>query len=443
VFSRDHIVAKLGDANYRVLRGIFLVFVFMVLGRLAGLLKEMVIAYRHGVGEVVDIYVFGFVVVSWIPVIFQSIGQSILVPLFSKLDETRRGAFFTELLLVTLLAGAMVCLVIFVFAGDFIRLLAPGFSYSAVESAELFARVISPSVVLLMLVTVFSAELLAKEQHANTLTEAVPAIVLFLFVLAWPVSRPPLEPFAFGTLAGLFCQLIILILISRPQITTGIFTSADQGSVWRDVAAALSVLGVGAMIMAIAKPVDQIVAARFGEGGVSTLSYASRVLALGIGLGTTMVTRALLPVLSDGGQSDSARLAITRQWTLIMFFTGVVGAAIVWWFVPPVVGLLFERGAFTSHDTLAVSSLVRYGLLQIPFILVGMVVVQLFTSIRDYKTVAISGVVGAIVKVLTVLPLASMLGLPGVMLSSAIMYLSTFLYLLFQYRAKRHSLQLV
>lgn len=437
---RENLHERLGDSNYRILRGIVLVFFFMVLGRLAGLLKEMVIAYRHGVSEVVDVYVFTFVVVSWIPVVFQSIGQSILVPLFRRLDPEKRRIFFSELLLVTILFGIGVCLFLFFCAGSIIQLLASGFSPETMDSATSFIRLISPSVVLLMIVTIFSAELLSREHHSNTLAEAAPALVLFVTVLAWPLDRPPLEPFAFGTLFGLVLHCLILVWISQPTLTKKLFSPDGHGGIWRELGAAMTVLGVGAIIMAVAKPLDQMVAARFGEGAVALLSYSMRTLALGIGLGMTMVSRALLPVLSDTSNSVTTRFRITRQWTLYMLVIGVLGVLAAWGVIPSLVQVVFERGAFTADNTVQVSNLVRYGLFQVPFILVGMVIVQLFTSLGEYRIVAISGIVGAIVKLVTIVPMASFLGLPGIMLSSAVMYFGTFLYLGFMYQQRRKSI---
>lgn len=40
---------------------------FVLLGKLAGAVKEMAVAYRYGVSGVVDAYQLAFTVVTWIP----------------------------------------------------------------------------------------------------------------------------------------------------------------------------------------------------------------------------------------------------------------------------------------------------------------------------------------------------------------------------------------
>lgn len=428
---------RVGDSNVRVLRGIVLVFCFMVLGRVAGLAKEMAIAHRYGIGGTVDIYVFVFVIISWIPVVFQSIGQSVLVPLFGKLDAQKRQLFFSELLVVTFALGAVLCLVLVHSAHHLINFLAPGFSTEMQSLAVGFTRTIAPAAILLLMITVLSSELLSRERHSNTLAEVVPAIVLFIFVVIWPQDRPSLEPFAIGILVGLGLHLLVLLYISRPRLPRGMFSKKSRNSAWSDMRSSMSILALGALVLGVAKPVDQIMAARLGEGAVSQLSFAVRILALGIGLGTTMVTRALLPVLSDKANSVASRFVIARQWTALMLVASSMGIVLAWWFTPAFVAVIFERGAFTGDDTLAVAGIVRFGLLQVPFILSGMVIVQLFASMQEYRVIAVSGAVGAAIKMMAIIPMVTFFGIQGIVLSSTLMYAGTFGYLIFRYKKRR------
>jgi putative peptidoglycan lipid II flippase len=51
-------------------------------------------------------------------------------------------------------------------------------------------------------------------------------------------------------------------------------------------------------------------------------------------------------------------------------------------FAPTIVGLLFERGAFHHEDTLRVAHVLRFGALQIPFYILGIVTARVIVSMQ-------------------------------------------------------------
>ena len=56
------------DDHQRIFRGAVPVALFLVLGKVAGALKEMTVAYRYGVNDAVDTYQFTMTMATWLPV---------------------------------------------------------------------------------------------------------------------------------------------------------------------------------------------------------------------------------------------------------------------------------------------------------------------------------------------------------------------------------------
>jgi len=79
--------------NQRVFRGMLAVSAFVMIGKLAGAGKEIGIAWRFGVGEIVDIYVIAFVIINWAPSVLASALNSVYVPLIRTLPENQRLRF--------------------------------------------------------------------------------------------------------------------------------------------------------------------------------------------------------------------------------------------------------------------------------------------------------------------------------------------------------------
>ena len=80
-----------------VAKNMFFVGVFLLIGKFAGAGKEMAVAYRFGVGGIVDTYVLAYTVVMWIPSIWTSIATSTLVPLTNSNKDDNKSLFHSEL----------------------------------------------------------------------------------------------------------------------------------------------------------------------------------------------------------------------------------------------------------------------------------------------------------------------------------------------------------
>ena len=119
------------------------------------------------------------------------------------------------------------------------------------------------------------------------------------------------------------------------------------------------------------------------------------------------------------------------KWSVLMLAAGFAAALAAWVLTPIGVALLFERGAFTAADTEIVASVLRWGLLQVPFYFGVLVLVQLLASQQRYSLIALIAVFNFTLKAVLNFVLAPRLGLQGIMLATACMYaLSYICYLL-------------
>ncbi len=128
------------------------------------------------------------------------------------------------------------------------------------------------------------------------------------------------------------------------------------------------------------------------------------------------------------GDVDRTR-RIASQWAALVGLIGAAVAAIGLIWAPWIVKSLFERGSFGVHDTERVATLLRYGVLQLPFYLAGLVFVSLHSSRGGYRVILFSGLLGLSLKMVTIWLLVGSLGLPALMISAAVMYLGNMLLL--------------
>jgi peptidoglycan biosynthesis protein MviN/MurJ (putative lipid II flippase) len=275
---------------------------------------------------------------------------------------------------------------------------------------------------------VYAARLQAREKHVNTLLECVPAVVLLGFVLAWHDAGSP-APLIWGSTLGFILQAVILgVLSGRADKIRARLSFSLSSPQWPHMYRAIGVFMIGQLIMSLATPLDQYFVAGLGDGAIATLGYASRVLALIVSMGAVAIGRATLPVLSEllsAGDNARAR-SIALKWSLLMLAIGSVAAVVAWFLAPMVVKLLFQRGAFSAADTVAVSGLFRWGLIQIPFYFAVLVLVQLFASEGRFKAMAVIAAANFAVKAVANYFLIRWFGITGVVLATGVMGASSF-----------------
>jgi putative peptidoglycan lipid II flippase len=419
-----HHLANPDSYHRRIAEGLLWVSIFVLLGKLAGAAKEMTIAWRYGVSATVDAYVFVFNLVNWPVSVWFSILTVVLVPLAARLrndNPAELPRFRGELLAFTLLLGVGLGALFWFGLPTLLGAGRAGLTGESLDQALAMAGPLSLMLPLGLVVSLFSAWMMAGGRHRNTLIEAVPALVILLALLLPPGWLP--DPLIWGTVAGLALQLAGLAWPLRRAGELAPPSAAFQSPAWRGFWGGIGIMAVGQVLMSFVGIIDQFFAADLGQGALSTLGYANRILALVLGMGATAIGRATLPVFSEAHANGGIDVnALAMYWAKLMFVLGMGALLIGWIAAPGVVSLLFERGAFTPDDTKAVTRVFRYGLVQVPFYASALTLVNLFAGQKRYYVLLVSGAVGLAIKVIAATALVKFMQLDGLVLSTAAVY---------------------
>ncbi|MBS0425521.1 MAG: polysaccharide biosynthesis C-terminal domain-containing protein [Proteobacteria bacterium] len=421
---RSHL-ANPESHHRRIAKNFLLVSSFILIGKVAGAAKEMTIAWRYGISETVDAYVFVLTLILWPVSIWFSILTIVLVPLVARLrinNPLEIPRFMSELMGSTFILGILLSMLIYFIFPYILNAGWTGLSVSTLHLANKFSNGLAPLALLGVVISLFSAWLLASGHHRNTLFEAIPALVLFgtlLLPTTWVA-----EPLLWGTLAGIAFQLAALSVPLKQRGELQLPHFRFNSPAWKGFWNAIGILAISQTLMDFASIIDQLTAANLGTGAISTLSYSNRILALLLSLGALAISRAILPVFSDihaRGTGGLKRIAF--QWGVWMFLLGIGAFLITWLLSPWIVAILFERGEFSTTDTKIVSEVLRWGLIQVPFYFAGLVMVQLLASKQRYGVIAFFAITNLFVKIFCNLILAEWMGVPGIALATSIMYM--------------------
>lgn len=423
-------LSGLHSDHRRIASGAFRVAIFLLLGKAAGAFKEMAVAYRYGVSDVVDAYQFTMTLANWLPVTIVGALSVVLIPVLvhARDDSRAMRRFLGELQAWVLVVGVILAAATYVAWPWVLEWAGAGLDADTRRMSMQLTLAFAPAALLTLMTGLSAARLRARERHINTLLDSVPAVVILAWVLlaATPVDVGPL---LWGTLVGYAIQSAWLMWLAARA--DGIFGrprfgfSAEQ---WPDLVRAAGVMMVGQVAMSFVGPIDQYTAANLGGNANATLGYAARLLSLLLGLGAASVGRAALPVLADvqrrGDVERARRLAL--KWSALMAAGGGIVTLVGWLLAPWMVSLLFERGAFTADDTQRVAEVMRWGLLQVPFYFGVLVLVQLLASQNRYRIMASIAVANFLLKAVMNQVLAPVMGVNGIMLATSLMYLLSY-----------------
>jgi len=422
-FLETHL-GSLRAEHLSIARGMAWVFLFVALGRLAGAAREIAIAARYGTSEIVDAYLFVFNLLTWPVAVWFSVLSVVLVPVAARLrqSEPKELASMQGALLVASLAiGSVLGVAVW---GLLSILLASSVLVLPASTAALARDMLvwlTPLVPLGFVAGLYSAWLMAIGRYANTLMEAVPPLVILAVVMGAVSSGA--APLVWGTLIGFALHLVVLggylgrlKALARPRLSS---PSRHWQAFWWSV----GVMTIGQALSTASGVIDQVMAAPLGAGAIATLGYASRILALIVGLIAVAVSRVTLPVFSNMRAANDPRLLrLSLNWACLLFVAGSIGAILTYWLAPWGVAVLFERGAFTAEDSRAVAHVFSFALPQLPFYCAGLVLTTHLVAKGQYWTLTSIGAVNLAVKVAANWALIPVFGVAGITLATGVMY---------------------
>ncbi len=337
----------------------------VMLSRVLGLARELILAALFGAGRGMDAYITAYRAPNLLRDLFAEGALSVaFVTVFSKLMVERDAEAAWELArkMATLVLVFMSAVVVvgIIFAGPLIGILAPGFDAEKSAFAVELTRIMFPFILLVSLAALAMGMLNARNVFA------VPALASSFYnlgsifggvTIAWLID-PSFGPralvgMAIGTLIGGFLQMAVQFPSLR---NVGFRFDFDFG--WRDPQVRrVLLLMLPAVIAASAVQVNVMInsvfASYLGDGAVSWLSYAFRLMQLPLGIFGVAIATVTLPAVSKiaaGGDMAHFRATLAKALRLALFLTlpATVGLVMM---SDPIIALIYERGKFSAADT--------------------------------------------------------------------------------------------
>ena len=379
--------------------------------RVAGLIRDVFTTNLLGASVSHDI----FVVVLKIPNVFrrffaEGAFSQAFIPIYSdylgREDEQQGQEFLNALAGLLLSALFFFTVLALIFAPFFILIFAPGFYFESAkqELAVNLLRIMFPYLGLISLVAFASG---IQNSHSKfSIPAATPLIFNFSLILAASMVAPkmdiPVMALAWGVLLAGVLQLLFqiapLAAIKKIPIPRLDFNNAGQKKFLILILPAILAGGIAQINLLV----DTIFASLLVTGSPTWLYVSDRLIQFPLGIFAIAIGTVLLPTLSKSfARNDlfAFNSQLEKAFKLIFFLSvpSVIGLII---FAEPLIGTIFQRGAFLWVDVRQSSlSLIAFAT-GLPFFMAMKVLVPAFFSRQDTKTPMIIALLSLILNII-------------------------------------------
>ena len=328
-----------------------------LLSRVLGFVREIMLATAFGAGAAMDAFLVALQIPNFGRRMFaEGAFSQAFVPVFTETKTKEDHAAARDLVAVVggTLGGvlALITLIGCLAAPVLVWLFASGFAATP-EKQALAGELLRWTFPYLMFISLTSMAGGVLNAYGRFAVPAFTPVILNLcligsaFVDAGSVQVLAYAVFLAGILQFAFQlpSLWTLRLLPRPRWGWG------DGRVRRIVRLMAPVL-IGSSIAQISLLINSNLSTHFGDGSVSWLYYANRLMEFPLGIFGIAVGTAILPALAaQHAKSDAQQFSATLDWSLrTILISGLPAAAGMLLLAGPLVAGIYGHGRFGAHD---------------------------------------------------------------------------------------------
>jgi putative peptidoglycan lipid II flippase len=425
-----------------IARGAAAVACVTLLVRLLSFLREIAAAAAFGAGEELDIFFIAFLVPSFLFYSIMACAGPALIPALMQARQRGGEAAMRALTArangVALLGFGAMAVLTMAASPFYMPVLAPHLSPQRLAQGEQWTLALSLLTPLLGISALWTA--IANAEGRLALPAAVPLLSPLMSILALSGFA---EAWGAGALvAGMLLGAVLEVgamglllrrigLLAPPRWPRRRFASsappapagADTEFEWTFIT-----LFTGAAILSLIPAADQAMASQIGVGGITSMLFGGRLVALTGSVGALALGASVLPPFARlAAERDWAGLdSLMRRCAAVTLLLALLVCSAISWFSLPLTRVMFQYGAFTSEDAIAVAAVQSFYILQIPFYLGWIVLSRALGALGHNRLLLLLSVGAAGMNVVLNFFLRQSYGAPGIAAVTAVTHFLLF-----------------
>jgi len=414
--------------------------VIILISKIAGFLRDVIVANYYGAGLVSDAYFYAYQIPALVLIILGGVGgpfHSATVAVFSKVVADFKAKppaevkkLFNTFETSTFIVFAVLALLCYFFPKQIMGIIISGNSPELLELAAHQLRIMSPIVLIGSIIGIYYGILVTyKHFLLPNLSPSFMSLGLIATLLITKGNDSGFIPgfyLAVGTTVGAITQLLVQI----PTVvkigfnfmpTFGAFKDAN----FKEIMEILFPAFLSSTIGQIGLYIDMFFASSLQSGAWTALGFANRIFQFAIGMLLTAVLVPLFPLFSRlVAQKDMNSLKYYfKNGVGMLFFIGAYAMAFILIVRTDAIRIALERGAFTPEATVLVSEILFFITISLLPYAFRDSITRLFYAFSDSKTPFYVATLSIVFKIILNMLLVGPMGINGIALSTTLITL--------------------
>ena len=414
----------MNSTNNKIIKSSMYVMIVVLLGKILGFLKQMVIAWKFGTNPSIDVY---FTSDSFTCMLGQILILSIppaIVTIYLKLknDKEKESKFISSTFIFFIIIGIFLSVINCIFSTPLSNVL--GISYDIGQKANLsrYITLLSPVILFSCIASVSSGVLQSKNKFLQDKFLGIFLSISIILSLIIFEGRLKVNSLLFGFLFGYFIYTAMMLILLFKNINIKP-CNPFKNDTFKKFLKILIPLLIGTSIVDFSHLIDKIIASSLNAGSVSALYYSqiicsdlvNSVIISSIGLvllpklTMDVDNKPKIEIINSIRKIFSIAIPIILLITILYIFDGEY-----------LIKLVFERGEFNQNSTLMVSKCMFGYSVGLVFVFIKEILSRFFYALNDTFSPMISNVIGIVINIILSIILSKKIGVQGIAYATSI-----------------------
>ena len=412
------------NKSQNFVKSVSIVMIISLIGKILGLIKQVVIASFFGTSENTDLFFVSYSFVYGIAIALFSALSIVLLPMYSRernIGVKEANLLFSKTLLLFVPISFIIMIIIQFFSPMFSNILIPGYSLSLKKTLSKFICYLSPVIIIYCVTSIFNT---ISDYNKNFLPGKILTPLFNFFVIIATVflaNYYGIKAIIFSVLISYSLYIIISFIYVKKYTKFYIINPFNDRTFLRNFLQLFPLL-LGNAIMEINTIVDRAVASNLGIGIISTVTYAASINEII----TTMIISNFssifytyftgLVIKDQKNQSKKYIINIIKG--LFLFLVPVT--IIICFNSQNIVDILYNHGNFNNNDVINTSLvIIGYSLGFIPT-MISNILIKVHYAYGDTKRPMFNGIITVSINILLSIIISKTYGIIGISLSTSI-----------------------
>ena len=377
--------------SQRVFKTTMLVTAVIILSKVFGFVRDMILASYFGTGMANDAYVSAYSLFYLPVLLFNSCISATLIPLYVEEREKhslrRANHFASNTLNLFALAALAIAALFYVLARPLVRVIYVGFEPEKVALTVRLVRIMLLSLVFNITSISLASLLNAAEKYIAAQLTGFPLSLCVILASVVFSGRYGIAAVGWGVFTANILQFMILVPFLKGWFRyTPVIDFADKRFHKLVLLAGPAMLSMG--ISELKHMIDHALASGLNPGDISAMSYAYRLITFLLGVLMVPLTTVMFSKMSRlaAGHDKKGMLDVLRRCVLVISLVALPIVAVSVVLSKDVIQFAYMRGRFDMHSVQVTAGILVCYVVGVPGFGLRDFLSRVFHSLQDTKT---------------------------------------------------------